>query len=177
MRLVAFDPADAGVVSGWATDPVEVAMWCGHKEVASRPANRPCERDDPRPSGLAPVPPAAIVAWSTDDSVRAYALYGDDGALLAYGELWLDAEEQEVELARLIVNPARRGAGVGRRLVTLLAAQATTHYPDVFLRVHPDNAAALRSYTSAGFVSVPDDLQAEWNAPQPVNYVWLRLPV
>ena len=156
MRLAAFDPADAGVISSWATDPIEVSMWCGHKET--------------------PVPPAAIVAWSADESVRAYALYGDDGELLAYGELWLDAEEQEVELARLIVDPARRGGGVGRRLVTLLAAQATTHYPDVFLRVHPDNAAALRSYAAAGFVDVPAEVQAEWNAPQPVDYVWLRLP-
>ena len=39
--------------------------------------------------------------------------------------------------------------------------------------MHPDNAAALRCYTAAGFVRVPSDVEDEWNERQPVRYVWL----
>ncbi len=58
------------------------------------------------------------------------------------GEVWLDDEEEEVELARLIVAPSHRGRGIGRQLVSELVELARAGYPDVFVRVHPDNAAA-----------------------------------
>lgn len=79
-----------------------------------------------------------------------------------------------MELARLVVAPSRRGRGVGRRLVAALTDQARGHYPTVFLRVHPDNAAALRSYAGAGFTPVPAAEAEEWNRGQPTRYVWLR---
>jgi ribosomal protein S18 acetylase RimI-like enzyme len=79
-----------------------------------------------------------------------------------------------VELARLIVAPARRGRRVGRRLVTGLVELALRHHPAVFMRVHPDNAAALRSYACAGFTPVAAAEADEWNRSQPIRYVWLR---
>jgi ribosomal protein S18 acetylase RimI-like enzyme len=103
--------------------------------------------------------------------VAAYLLV-DGGEPVAYGEVWSDDEEGEAELARLIVAPARRGRGLGRALVAALVERAG--YEDVFLRVRPDNAVALAAYRRAGFVDVPADLQAEWNAPQPRPYAWLR---
>ena len=95
------------------------------------------------------------------------------GQLVAYGETWVDHDEGEVELARLIVDPARRGQGIGRILVGELVVQAVAHYAHVFMRVHPDNATALRCYAGAKFVRVAAEQEAEWNAPQPVPYVWL----
>jgi ribosomal protein S18 acetylase RimI-like enzyme len=65
--------------------------------------------------------------------------------------------------------------GLGRRLVTALAALGRTRHPRVFLRVHPDNAAARRCYAGAGFEPVAPQLAARWNASQPVEYVWLAL--
>ena len=97
-----------------------------------------------------------------------------DEELIGYGELWVDHDGGEVELARLIIDPRRRGRGAGRDLVAELVARA--EYPEVFLRVHPDNPVALRCYTGAGFVRVDAVLEAEWNAPQPVAYVWLTRP-
>jgi [ribosomal protein S18]-alanine N-acetyltransferase len=41
-----------------------------------------------------------------------------------YGDVWADPVEHEAELARIVVDPARRGAGLGRRLVSLLADEA-----------------------------------------------------
>ena len=93
--------------------------------------------------------------------------------LAAYGELWVDDDEAEVELARLIVDPAERRQGLGQSLATGLAELARSRYPQVFLRVHPDNIAARRCYAAAGFEPVEPDQATAWNAGQPVDYVWL----
>lgn len=146
------DAVGAETVTTWATTSPEVAQWCGHPE--------------------APVPVSVIRGWAAEPGVQAMGLY-DDGVLTGYGELWVDDDEHEVELARLIVDPGRRGQGVGRRLAALLADRARTSYADVFLRVHPDNVAALRAYAAAGFEPVPEVSAAEWNAGQPVPYRWL----
>jgi ribosomal protein S18 acetylase RimI-like enzyme len=98
---------------------------------------------------------------------------------VAYGELWLDDEEGEVELARLLVSPERRGRGVGRALVRELVDRARNTHPelsDVILRVRPENAQAIRAYVAAGFVDVPADEQATWNAGQRFAYHWMVVP-
>jgi AcrR family transcriptional regulator/GNAT superfamily N-acetyltransferase len=154
LRLQPF-PADlAGSVAGWATTDDETTTWCGWRS--------------------APVPEERIRAWADEDGVRPYGLFHDD-VLIAYGEVWVDDAEEEVELARLIVDPAERGHGIGRRLVTELVMRARAAFPRVFMRVHPTNTAALRCYTAAGFEPVDADQMAEWNAQQPVDYVWLVL--
>ncbi|MDX2710154.1 hypothetical protein PV350_46390, partial [Streptomyces sp. PA03-6a] len=73
-------------------------------------------------------------------------LLHDGRELVGHGELRLDAEEDEVEPARLIVAPAvrRRGRGDGRRPVAGLAARARlTGLAEVLLRVHPDNSDGM----------------------------------
>jgi len=140
-------------VSSWAATAGEVLMWCG--------------------LAAAPVPAGQIEAWADEDGVQQFGLYRDE-QLVGYGELWVDDDEAEVELARLIVDPRHRGQGAGRELVGGLVARAD--YPDIFLRVHPDNTVALRCYTGAGFIRVDAVREAEWNAPQPVAYVWLTRP-
>jgi [ribosomal protein S18]-alanine N-acetyltransferase len=153
MALRPFDVIDSATVAGWAGTAEEASRWCGH-------------------AGW-PVPAERVAGWSTEDGVQAFGFHAED-RIVAYGELWVDHDEAEVELARLIVDPRQRGHGLGRRLVTALAARA--EYPEIFLRVHPDNAVALRCYTGAGFVRVDPAREAEWNAPQPVAYVWLIRP-
>ncbi|MEU6315063.1 GNAT family N-acetyltransferase [Streptomyces sp. NPDC047014] len=157
MELLAFSPAlaaHASAVAGWPGSAREVALWCGLPEF--------------------PVSPETVTGWHREDDVRPYLLL-DGGEPVGYGELWLDAEEDEVELARLIVAPGRRGRGIGRTLVGgLLARALETGHAEVFLRVHPDNEVALRCYLGAGFAAVDADLAADWNAAQPVAYAWLR---
>lgn len=152
MELRPFDVADAAIVAGWPTSPDEAAMWCGRRDVDAE----------------------VVAGWSAEPDVTAFTLV-DHGDPIGYGELWIDHDEAGVELARLIVAPSRRGAGVGRVLVAALAAQALRHYPMVFLRVHPANTRALRCYAGAGFTQVSADRAGEWNNGQPVAYVWLRL--
>lgn len=151
-RLRPFAPPDAPVVAGWAGSAAEVWQWCSRTSVSGD----------------------VVAGWAARPGVAAYGLE-DDGELVAYGELWLDDEDEGVELARLVVAPARRGRGVGRTLVARLVERARQHHPAVFMRVHPDNAVALRSYAGAGFVPVSAAEAAAWNVGQPTQYVWLRL--
>ncbi|WP_369199020.1 GNAT family N-acetyltransferase [Streptomyces djakartensis] len=154
MDLRSFDPVYATSVASWATTASEVVMWCGKNEF--------------------PMRSQAIAEWQHDDDVQAYMLSHEE-TICAYGELWFDAEENEVELARLIVKPEIRGKGVGRELVRGLLAQAIeAGFDDVFMRVHPDNGRALKCYLGSGFMRVEADLTEKWNAGQPVKYTWLK---
>jgi ribosomal protein S18 acetylase RimI-like enzyme len=106
--------------------------------------------------------------------VRPFALIRA-GVPLGYGEVWVDGVEREIELARIIVPPERRGRGIGLQLVTLLLTQAAeTGYRDAFVRVAPDNAAALACYRRAGLAPVSEVERLAFNAGQPLEYVWLR---
>jgi len=121
-----------------------------------------------------PVAASVFSAWHADPGVRSFVLIRS-GVLLGYGEVWIDAEEREVELARIIVPPERRGERLGRLLVTLLLEQASqTGYQAAFVRVAPGNAAALACYRHAGFAPVSAEERLAFNAGQPLEYEWLR---
>ena len=152
LQLRSFPAELAGVVSGWAQTDEEVLMWCGAR--------------------AAPVTAEQVSAWAREDGVKPFGLYRGK-RLVAYGELWVDDDEAEVELARLIVDPDERGQGLGRYLATGLARLARFRHPRVFLRVHPSNVVGLRCYAAAGFEPVGEDQAAVWNVGQPVDYVWL----
>ncbi|KOU75646.1 MULTISPECIES: GNAT family N-acetyltransferase [Streptomyces] len=154
MGLLPFYAAHAAVVAGWPASAGEVTLWCGRQEF--------------------PVPAQTITDWQRDADVRAHVLVAD-GEVVGYGELWFDADEDEVELARIIVAPDARGRGLGRALVRgLLARAVAAGFSDVFMRVHPANARALRCYRGAGFAPVDPALAEAWNEAQPVGYVWLQ---
>jgi len=160
MPLQPFDPAHAALVASWAVGDEVVRTWCAVEGDA--------------------VPADVVAGWSRADDVEAF-LFTDaaDGPVVAYGELWLDDDEGEVELARLLVAPERRGQGLGRVLVRdLVEVARRTHpeLPDVILRVRPENEQAIRAYVAAGFVAVPADEQATWNEGQRFAYHWMVLP-
>ena len=121
-----------------------------------------------------PVAASVVSAWHADPGVRPFVLVRS-GVLLGYGEVWIDEEEREVELARIIVRPERRGRGLGRLLVRLLLEQAAqTGYQTAFVRVAPGNAAALACYRHAGLAPVSEEERQAFNEGQPLEYVWLR---
>jgi [ribosomal protein S18]-alanine N-acetyltransferase len=139
-------------VSRWARSAREALAWCSRAQ--------------------APVPAEVIADWGRGEDVGAYGLHVR-GRLVAYGELWVDHDEREVEIARVIVSPAHRGRGIGRQLIRRLADQARRSYPSVVVRVRPDNDAALRCYAAAGFERVPPGDEELWNRGQPVHYAWM----
>jgi [ribosomal protein S18]-alanine N-acetyltransferase len=159
MLLEPFDPLQAELVASWAVGDEVVRSWCA--------------RDDDT------VPADVVREWSRADDVEAYLFRDPAGQPVAYGELWLDDEEGEVELARLLVAPERRGQGVGRALTRALRDRARSTHPElpaVILRVRPENEQGIRAYTAAGFVAVPADEQATWNHGQRFAYHWMVLP-
>ena len=160
MPLQPFDPAQAELVASWAVGDEVVRAWCAVEGDA--------------------VPADVVAGWSQADDVEAYLLTDEPDEPVAYGELWLDDEEGEVELARLLVAPERRGRGVGpgARRGPWSSRPGGTHpeLPDVILRVRPENEQAIRAYVAAGFVDVPADEQATWNEGQRFAYHWMVMP-
>ncbi len=161
MPLTPFDPAAATLVAGWAAgDATVVRAWTAIDADA--------------------IPPEVVAGWSAEDDVEAFVFSeSTDGPPVAYGELWLDHDDGDVELAHLLVAPERRDRGVGRVFVRALAEHARRSHPElplVLLRVQPENARAIRAYAAAGFVDVPADEQATWNHGQRFAYHWMVLP-
>ena len=149
------EKSDVDVIAQWPRSMEEVRWWAGE-------------------SMGWPVTPEAIGAWAREADDRAFIL-GHDGLAAAYGELWLNREENEVELARLIVRPELRGLGVGRRLVSALVGEArSAGFSNIFLRVVAQNHAARACYTGAGFSEVSAQEAGEFNQGQPLEYVWMR---
>jgi GNAT superfamily N-acetyltransferase len=58
------------------------------------------------------MPSAEVLDWWDVPDVEPWVTVEPDDQLIAYGELWTDEEEDEVELARLIVAPELRGRGL-----------------------------------------------------------------
>lgn len=155
MELRGFSDEYAVQVADWAADAKEVALLSGRVEY--------------------PFPEELKTSWrKVDSEIESYLLF-DGVQPVGYGEVWLDEEEDEVELARLIVDPKVRGRGFGRELVrALLVPAVNAGYSEVFIRVRPENEIAIRTYHRTGFVDVPAGLMDEWNQDQPVAYRWMR---
>ena len=153
-----FRESDAREVARWPASMEEVRRWAG--------------------SGPGwPVDVSVFGRWHADPDVGPYVMY-DGAEPVGYGEVWLDEPEQEVELARIIVSPDHRGHGLGQRLVRLLLEQASlAELPDAFVRVVPENGAALACYRGAGFSPVSEEEHEQFNRGQPVDYVWMHNPL
>jgi ribosomal protein S18 acetylase RimI-like enzyme len=158
LHLRHFLTRDAASIITWPQSIIEARWWAGLQ------ANWP-------------LPSNVVQRWHDDPDVRPFILT-DGATLFAYGELWNDAEEQEVELARLIVAPGHRGQGLGVALVRLLLEEASdTGYGRAFLRVVPDNHVARNCYLRAGFTPLSPAEQQSFNREQPLEYLWMSHPI
>jgi RimJ/RimL family protein N-acetyltransferase len=154
-RLEPFDRSNAPTVLSWVRTYEEREAWASITD---------------------PQPDASIFdRWHADEDVHAFGFFDDD-RLVGYGEIWEDRDEHEAELARLIVDPARRGDGVGRSLALALSERARElGYDDVWVRVVPENVAAIKAYAAAGFARTTTEEESRFNDGQPRDYVWMRL--
>ena len=93
-----------------------------------------------------------------------FRLNDPDGQFAAFGQLY--ERHGRINMARLIVHPLMRNAGVGKRLVMLLmdAGRSLFDLDEFSLFVYRDNTPAYQCYKSMGFVvrDYPDnDLLAD----------------
>jgi len=138
---------------------------------------RPTSRDADAIAGWHPIATSEVLGWWEVADVEPWVMDESDGVLIAYSELWLDAEEDEVELARLIVAPERRGRGFGKLLVQALMHKAhATDLATTMLRVEPDNEIAIGCYLACGFEPLGSEESAKWNEGQRREWFWMRLP-
>ena len=121
-----------------------------------------------------PLPATVFAEWHADPDVEGFVLVDDEP--VGYGEVWADPQENEAELARIVVAPEARRRGLGRALVTMLVEEARgLGFQEIWLRVVPTNAAALACYRSAGFQRATPEEEERFNRGQPRAYAWMTL--
>jgi ribosomal protein S18 acetylase RimI-like enzyme len=90
----------------------------------------------------------------------AFCLCGDRDRIAAFGQLYVRYER--INLARLVVDPERRGRGIGKELVGRLldAGRRIFACEEFSLFVFRDNVSALACYRSMGFeiTAYPDGM-------------------
>ena len=123
----------------------------GHSSlVHSRIDNEKCHYNLCLGRGFPP-PENLVDSWQRD-TVKTYLMVtGSDP--VAYGELWSKPFEMAVEIAHLLVDPARRSMGYGTRMIELLfeLASQRKELASVHLNLFVDSKEALNCYLSAGF--------------------------
>lgn len=153
LRLAPLETTHAELLVSWARAAVDADRWAS--------------------VAVAELTPGLIARWHAEPGVYPFLAFEGEGPV-GYGEVWLEADE--AELARILVAPAHRGRGIGRALTTRLADEARRLGREaIWVRVVPDNAAALACYRAAGFVRATAADEAAFNAAQPRAYTWLRL--
>ncbi len=134
---------DAELIAGWLEDPRDCRLTIGH----------------------APLRDGEFHEWLMAEDQGCWILDGPEGPL-GYGEVWIDADARDLELAHLMIRPEHRNRGWGRLLTQLLFDRGRPYgFPTVFMRIYPENASALRCYESAGFAPVSamtSDIGLEW---------------
>ena len=93
------------------------------------------------------------------DQMASWALRAPGGEFAAFGQSY--ERTGRGHLARLVVNPAMRGRGAGKRLIQHMigALEALHAYDEYSLFVYRHNEPAYRCYLSLGFgvVGYPED--------------------
>ena len=141
-RLLPFDLQLAPLIASWVLSPDE-AYWLA-------------------PNSVPPITPAVVRDWSTHPGRLARLLVDGNGTPVGYGELnLLNAERREYWLGHLIIDPVRRGAGLGLVLTRELLERAFVRLmaSRVALVVFTDNEAAIRCYRTCGMVEEQYELQ------------------
>ena len=90
-----------------------------------------------------------------------FAMSEEGSLAIGFGQIWL-SPNGKTNLVRILVAPAMRGKGHGKRLCSLLLKEAL-HMPNVkqvSLRVRRNNLPAVGAYRSIGF----HKLESESNA-------------
>ena len=142
MKLRLFDSADDfDALSSWVADERIHALWCAGR------TKYPLEKDD-------------LLRLLEDHAVR----YGDipftaedaDGRAVGFFCLAPDKGTETAMLRFVVLDPALRGKGLGREMISLAAdcAFSTEGAKAVQLAVFAENTAARRCYRSAGFEEV-----------------------
>ena len=134
---------DLETVSGWVKTAAECALWAGWR------VRFPIE--------------LASLAAAIDFTHHGGLVLVDGRDAAAFGQI-VPKSARRAHLARLIVEPSRRGQGIGTRLVTELLERARHQgHATASLNVDPTNDAAIALYTKMQF----SDSERPFDEPDP----------
>jgi ribosomal protein S18 acetylase RimI-like enzyme len=127
-------PDDYLSIASWITDAAACIRWAGPRV--------------PFPFSATELPRLLAI-----DGIHRYFLVDESTDTCGFGQFWITTPVA-VHLGRIIVSPAKRGQGYGRKLCQQLIQKAVVHTGanEVSLRVYRDNSAALSLYRSLSFV-------------------------
>lgn len=129
-ELVPASEADARAATGWVRTATDTLLFAG--------------------PGLGHPWTAADLLNPSRDGWQVYSLHDEEARPVSVGSI--RPEEGRAHLGRLLVDPERRGQGIGRALVKQLLAQARLMGHDTAtLGVYAHNRNALGLYQSLGF--------------------------
>lgn len=132
---------DVDRLMAWFPDKEAVDIWGG--PVFRFPFNRHSFFED--------------VHWGR---MASFSLRDPAGTLAAFGQLY--ERYGRINFARLVVNPAMRSRGVGKRLITMMMQASSSMFDcaEYSLFVFRDNAPAYACYKAMGFevTDYPDDM-------------------
>lgn len=109
------------------------------------------------PGTAPPLTAAKVVAWTRPTDRPLLLFEGDSPVPSGYAELNpLSGSTRAVWIGHVLVDPARRGRGLGQCLTNLLLAEAfrSPQTDRVVMLVVPDNEPAMRCYQACGFTMV-----------------------
>lgn len=124
--------ADLGRLEGWFESALAARRWGG-------------------PAIRYPFAPGRLREDIRFADIDSFALRNRSADLLAFGQVY--ERHGRIHLARLVVDPARRGSGLGHRLLAEMLRAGRERYllTEYSLYVYADNAAAMALYHGAGF--------------------------
>ena len=145
LKLRPYKPFDAETILSWLDSERTMRIWSG-----------------PRHPHFPP---------SLEEMQSLYDGYGSQAVnfpMVAYDERcavgvvtlrFLAPDEKEVRLCNVLVDPARRGSGIGRALLAMAVDYSLRclKAEKVTLGVLDENEQAIRCYRAAGFHSLPED--------------------
>ena len=135
MHLRPLTSDDLEVLRAWVPTEPDMVLWSG------RTFTWPLHR-------------AQLEAYRSDGRRRCWSGSAGPGERMAgHGSLLVDEAAGRMRLGCVVVDPALRGDGLGRRFVTAAIAEAfrISALPVLTLGVYAHNTAARRLYGSLGF--------------------------
>ena len=97
-------------------------------------------------------PDSNIVKTWQRKGIHSYLLFAD-GKPIAYGELWERPNELAVELGHILVAPAKRDKGFGKKIIELLFNRAASRddVAKVIVRLYHEDEIILRALVAEQF--------------------------